>query len=76
MKLVEGLPSSNRRWKDGYFFVCRDNWEKLPKEGDDFIPFRRMWGVPSSFGVWVYILFLALLLLLLLLLLFLGLSFD
>ena len=74
VKLVEGLPSSNRRWKDGYFFVCGDNWEKLPKEGDDFIPFRRMWGVPSSFGVWVYISFLALLLLLLLL--FLGLSFD
>ena len=25
VKLVEGLPSSNRGWKDGYFFVCGDN---------------------------------------------------
>ena len=55
VKLVEGLPSSNRRWKDGYFFVCGDNWEKLPEEGEDFIPFLRTWGVPSSSGVWVYI---------------------
>jgi hypothetical protein len=38
VKLVEGLPSSNRGWKDGYFFVCGDNWEKLPEEGDNFIP--------------------------------------
>uniref|UniRef100_A0A2N9ERB2 Uncharacterized protein n=1 Tax=Fagus sylvatica TaxID=28930 RepID=A0A2N9ERB2_FAGSY len=50
-RLVEELPSSNRRWKDGYFFVCGDNWEKLPEEGEDFIPFLRTWGVPSSSGV-------------------------
>ena len=60
MKLVEGLSSSNRGWIDGYFFVCGDNWEKLPEEGDDFIPLRRTWGVPSSSGVcmcisfWLY----------------------
>uniref|UniRef100_A0A2N9EY24 Transposase (putative) gypsy type domain-containing protein n=1 Tax=Fagus sylvatica TaxID=28930 RepID=A0A2N9EY24_FAGSY len=47
-KLVDGLPSSNRRWKDGYFFVCGDNWERLPEEGEDFVPFLRTWGVPSS----------------------------
>uniref|UniRef100_A0A2N9G6C1 Uncharacterized protein n=1 Tax=Fagus sylvatica TaxID=28930 RepID=A0A2N9G6C1_FAGSY len=50
-KLVDGLPSSNRRWKDGYFFVCGDNWERLPEEGEDFVPFLRTWGVPSSSGV-------------------------
>jgi hypothetical protein len=53
-RLVE-LPSSNRCWKDSYFFVCGDNWEKLPEEGEDFILFLRTWGVPSSSGVWVYI---------------------
>jgi hypothetical protein len=46
VKLVEVLPSSNRGWKDGYFFVCGDNWERLPEEGDDFIPIRRTWGTP------------------------------
>jgi hypothetical protein len=25
VKLMEGLPSSNRGWKDGYFFFCGDN---------------------------------------------------
>uniref|UniRef100_A0A2N9GFW8 Uncharacterized protein n=1 Tax=Fagus sylvatica TaxID=28930 RepID=A0A2N9GFW8_FAGSY len=35
VKLVEGLPSSNRGWKDGYFFVCGDNWERLPEEALD-----------------------------------------
>ena len=54
-RLVEELPLSNRRWKDGYFFVCADNWERLPEEGEDFISFLRTWGVPSSSGVWVYI---------------------
>ena len=24
-KIVQGLPSSNKIWKDGYFFVCGDN---------------------------------------------------
>jgi hypothetical protein len=48
VKLVEGLPSSNRGCKDGYFFVCGDNWEKLPEEGEDYIRIRRTWGTPSS----------------------------
>uniref|UniRef100_A0A2N9I4S2 Transposase (putative) gypsy type domain-containing protein n=1 Tax=Fagus sylvatica TaxID=28930 RepID=A0A2N9I4S2_FAGSY len=40
-KVVQGLPSSDRIWKDGYFFVCGDNWERLPQEGpNDFV------GVP------------------------------
>jgi hypothetical protein len=25
MKLVTGLPTSNREWKDDYFFVCGEN---------------------------------------------------
>jgi hypothetical protein len=29
-RIVHGLPSSNRTWKDGYVFVCGDNWERLP----------------------------------------------
>ncbi len=41
VKLVEGLPSSNCGWKDGYFFIYGDNWERLPEEGDDFIRIRR-----------------------------------
>ena len=51
-KVVQGLPSSDRIWKDGYFFVCGDNWERLPQEGpNDFVGVRRFWGTPSSFGV-------------------------
>uniref|UniRef100_A0A2N9HQP4 Uncharacterized protein n=1 Tax=Fagus sylvatica TaxID=28930 RepID=A0A2N9HQP4_FAGSY len=42
------LPLSNRGWKDGYLFVCGDNWERLHEEGDDFIQIRRTWGTPSS----------------------------
>uniref|UniRef100_A0A2N9ECM7 Uncharacterized protein n=1 Tax=Fagus sylvatica TaxID=28930 RepID=A0A2N9ECM7_FAGSY len=49
LKLVVGIPSSNREWKDDYVFVCGDNWEGLPWErDDDFIGVRREWGVPSS----------------------------
>jgi hypothetical protein len=40
VRLMDGLPSSNRGWKDGYFFVCGDNWERLPKKGDDYIRIR------------------------------------
>jgi hypothetical protein len=51
-KVVQGLPSSDRIWKDGYFFVCGDNWERLPQEGpNDFVGVRRFWGTPSSSGV-------------------------
>uniref|UniRef100_A0A2N9EZW6 Transposase (putative) gypsy type domain-containing protein n=1 Tax=Fagus sylvatica TaxID=28930 RepID=A0A2N9EZW6_FAGSY len=51
VKLVEGLPSSNRGWKDGYFFVCGDNWERLPEESDDYVRIRKTWGTPSSASV-------------------------
>uniref|UniRef100_A0A2N9F591 Transposase (putative) gypsy type domain-containing protein n=1 Tax=Fagus sylvatica TaxID=28930 RepID=A0A2N9F591_FAGSY len=47
VKLVEGLPSFNRGWKNGYFFVCGDNSERLPEESDDFIRIQRTWGIPS-----------------------------
>ena len=43
---------SDRIWKDGYFFVCGDNWERLPQEDPrEFIKVRRSWGTPSSPGV-------------------------
>uniref|UniRef100_A0A2N9H8F7 Uncharacterized protein n=1 Tax=Fagus sylvatica TaxID=28930 RepID=A0A2N9H8F7_FAGSY len=51
VRLVEGLPSSNRGWKDGYFFICEDNWLRLPEESDDYIRIQRTWGTPSSVGV-------------------------
>uniref|UniRef100_A0A2N9GNP9 Transposase (putative) gypsy type domain-containing protein n=1 Tax=Fagus sylvatica TaxID=28930 RepID=A0A2N9GNP9_FAGSY len=48
-RVVQGLPSSDRIWKDGYFFVCGDNWERLPQEDPrDFVGVRRSWGTPSS----------------------------
>uniref|UniRef100_A0A2N9F1I8 Uncharacterized protein n=1 Tax=Fagus sylvatica TaxID=28930 RepID=A0A2N9F1I8_FAGSY len=48
-RVIQGLPSSDRIWKDGYFFVCGDNWERLPQEGpNDFVGVRRFWGTPSS----------------------------
>ena len=51
-RVVQGLPSSNRIWKEGYFFMCGDNWERLPQEDPrDFVGVRRSWGTPSSSGV-------------------------
>jgi hypothetical protein len=51
-RVVQGLPSSDRIWKDKYFFVCGDNWERLPQEDPrDFVGVRRSWGTPSSSGV-------------------------
>ena len=35
LKLITGLPSSNREWKDDYIFVYGDNWEGLPWEEKD-----------------------------------------
>uniref|UniRef100_A0A2N9FI21 Transposase (putative) gypsy type domain-containing protein n=1 Tax=Fagus sylvatica TaxID=28930 RepID=A0A2N9FI21_FAGSY len=47
-RIVQGLPSSDRIWKDKYFFVCGDNWERLPQEDPrDFVGVRRSWGTPS-----------------------------
>jgi hypothetical protein len=54
-RVVQGLPSSDRIWKDGYFFVCGDNWERLPQEDPrDFVGVRRTWGTPSSSGVCLF----------------------
>jgi hypothetical protein len=51
-RIVQGLPLSDRIWKDKYFFVCGDNWERLPQEDPrDFVGIRRSWGTPSSSGV-------------------------
>ena len=51
-RIVQGLPSSDRIWKDKYFFVCGDNWERLPQEDPrDFVGVRRSWGTPSSSSV-------------------------
>ncbi len=52
-RIVQGLPSSNRTWKDGYVFVYGDNWERLPHEdpNGDFVKVCRSWGTPSSSGV-------------------------
>jgi hypothetical protein len=56
LKLIVGNPSSNREWKDNYVFVCGDNWEGLQYEKDDnFILVRRVWGVPPSSGVCVFL---------------------
>jgi hypothetical protein len=57
LKLVTGLPSSNREWKDDYIFVCGDNWEGRPWEekDDNFVRVRREWGVPSSTSVCVFL---------------------
>jgi hypothetical protein len=52
MRIIHGLPSSNRTWKDSYVFVCGDNWESLPQENPrDFVKVRKSWGTPSSSGV-------------------------
>ena len=53
VRLVDGLQSSNRGWKDEYFFIYGDNWERLPEEGDDYIQIRRTWGTLSSASVCV-----------------------
>jgi hypothetical protein len=61
-RIIHGLPSSNRSWKDGYVFVCGDNWERLPREeaSGDFVRVCRSWGTPSSSSVCVSSNFLAL----------------
>ena len=43
MRIVHELPSSNKSWKDGYVFVCGNNWERLPEEeaSRDFVRVRR-----------------------------------
>jgi hypothetical protein len=57
LKLITGLPSSNKEWKDDYIFVCGDNWEDLPWEekDDNFVRVRCEWGVPSSSNVCAFL---------------------
>jgi hypothetical protein len=55
-RVVQGLPTSDRIWKDKYFFVCGDNWERLPQEDPrDFVGVRRSWGTPSPSGVFPFL---------------------
>jgi hypothetical protein len=57
-RVVQGLPSSDRIWNDGYFFVCGDNWERLLQEDPrDFVGVRRSWGTPSPSGVCLFLRF-------------------
>uniref|UniRef100_A0A2N9GR09 Uncharacterized protein n=1 Tax=Fagus sylvatica TaxID=28930 RepID=A0A2N9GR09_FAGSY len=53
MKLIIGLPTSNREWKDGFVFVCRDNWEGPPWEERDenVVHICRSWGVPQPSAI-------------------------
>ncbi len=55
MKLVTGLSTFNREWKDDYVFVCGENWEGLPWEEKDnsFVRVRCAWGTPPTSGVCV-----------------------
>jgi hypothetical protein len=55
MKLVTGLSTSNKEWKDDNVFVCRENWEGLSWEEKDnsFVRVRRAWGIPPTSGVCV-----------------------
>ncbi len=57
MKLVTGLSTSNREWKDGYVFVCGENWESLPGEekDDSFVRVRHAWGTPPASSVCVHL---------------------
>uniref|UniRef100_A0A2N9H8K7 Uncharacterized protein n=1 Tax=Fagus sylvatica TaxID=28930 RepID=A0A2N9H8K7_FAGSY len=49
LESYQGLPSSDRIWKDRYVFVYGDNWERLPQEDHrDFVKVRWSWGAPSS----------------------------
>ena len=54
---MTGLSTSNREWKDDYFFVCGDNWEGLPWEEKDhsFVRVRRAWGTPPTSSVCVFV---------------------
>ena len=53
MKLITGLLTSNREWKDGFVFVCGDNWEDphWEERDENFVHIRQSWGVPPSSGV-------------------------
>jgi hypothetical protein len=52
-RIIQGLPLSNRTWKDRNIFVCGDNWVRRPGEeaSGDFTKVCRSWGTPSKAGV-------------------------
>uniref|UniRef100_A0A2N9IFN3 Transposase (putative) gypsy type domain-containing protein n=1 Tax=Fagus sylvatica TaxID=28930 RepID=A0A2N9IFN3_FAGSY len=50
-RVVQGLPTSDRIWKDKYFFVCGDNWERLPQEDPrDFVGVRSVGSSSTELG--------------------------
>uniref|UniRef100_A0A2N9HZ47 Uncharacterized protein n=1 Tax=Fagus sylvatica TaxID=28930 RepID=A0A2N9HZ47_FAGSY len=53
MKLMTGLLTSNREWKDDYVFVCGESWEGLPWEekDDSIVMVHRAWGTPPTFAL-------------------------
>uniref|UniRef100_A0A2N9H4B1 Uncharacterized protein n=1 Tax=Fagus sylvatica TaxID=28930 RepID=A0A2N9H4B1_FAGSY len=51
-RVVQGLPTSDRIWKDKYFFVCGDNWERLPQEDPrDFVGVRSAGSSSTELGL-------------------------
>ena len=46
--MVKGLPSSNKAWKDKFFFVSGREWEFCSWEEKRHFPINRKWGFPSS----------------------------
>ena len=48
MDMVKGLPSSNKAWKDKFFFVSGREWEFCSWEEKRHFPISGKWGFPSS----------------------------
>lgn len=45
LKLVTGMPDSNRDWKDIYFFIHGMDWVCRLEELVDVVEFNNTWGV-------------------------------